>query len=307
MNQTPFSWPRPWFFVSDLHGVIPRYDTLLDEVSRRQPAALLMGGDLLPNMGLQFSSRDIRHQDFIHEYLVPEFTRLKTEMGTTYPRVLLILGNDDPRIEEAAFLQAGSQGLWETIHNRRVDVDGVAVYGYSHVPPTPFHLKDWERYDVSRFVDPGCVSPEDGHRTIAVDAHRIRWATIKDDLEKLTGEEDVGEAVFLFHSPPYKSRLDRAALDGKMVDHAPLDVHVGSIAIQRFIRNRQPLLTLHGHVHESAALTGSWQDTIGGTTCLTAAHHGPELALVEFHPGPELGARRQLLGSQNDSDSGVKE
>lgn len=307
MRQPPVDEPVPWFFASDLHGVIGRYDALLDEVLRRQPAALLLGGDLLPNMGLQFSSKDTRHQDFLADYLVPEFTRLKAEMGSHYPRVLLILGNDDPRIEEAGFKQAQDAGLWEFVHNRRVDVDGVAVYGYSHVPPTPFHLKDWERYDVSRFVDPGCVSPEDGHRTIAVDAHRIRWATIKDDLDNLVGDDDVREAVFLFHSPPYKTRLDRAALDGKMVDHAPLDVHVGSIAIQRFIRAAQPLITLHGHVHESAALTGSWQDAIGDTTCLTAAHDGPELALVEFHPGPELGVRRQLLGSPADPDSGEQQ
>ena len=37
----------------------------------------------------------------------------------------------------------------------------------------------------------------------------------------------------------------------------------GSIAIERFIEDRQPLLTLHGHVHESARLTGSWQEKIG--------------------------------------------
>lgn len=40
--------------------------------------------------------------------------------------------------------------------------------------------------------------------------------------------------------------------------YAPMDVHVGSIALRRFIEARQPLLTLHGHVHESARLTGSW-------------------------------------------------
>jgi len=39
----------------------------------------------------------------------------------------------------------------------------------------------------------------------------------------------------VLHSPPYDTGLDRAALDGRSVDHAPLDVHVGSIAIRRFI------------------------------------------------------------------------
>jgi Icc-related predicted phosphoesterase len=79
------------------------------------------------------------------------------------------------------------------------------------------------------------------------------------------------------------------------VDHVPLDVHVGSIALQRFIAARQPLLTLHGHVHESARLSGSWQDRIGRTHLFTAAHDGPELALVRFDPENLDGATRQLL------------
>jgi Icc-related predicted phosphoesterase len=80
-----------------------------------------------------------------------------------------------------------------------------------------------------------------------------------------------------------------------MVDHAPLDVHVGSIAIRRFIEARQPLLTLHGHDHESARLTGAWKERIGRTVCLSAAHDGPELALVRFDLARPADATRELL------------
>jgi Icc-related predicted phosphoesterase len=163
------------------------------------------------------------------------------------------------------------------------------------VPPTPFALKDWERYDVSRFVDPGCVSPEEGRRSVPVAEGEARWGTIASDLETLAGAEDVSRAVFLFHSPPHRTALDRAALDGRTVDHAPLDVHIGSIAIRRFIEARQPRLTLHGHVHESARLTGAWQERIGRTLCLSAAHDGPELALVRFDLEDPSAATRELL------------
>ena len=101
--------------------------------------------------------------------------------------------------------------------------------------------------------------------------------------------------ILLVHAPPYQTKLDRAALDGRSVDHAPLDVHVGSIAVRRFIEARQPLLTLHGHVHESARLTGSWRERIGRTHALSAAHDGPELALVRFDPNDPAGATRELL------------
>ncbi len=102
-------------------------------------------------------------------------------------------------------------------------------------------------------------------------------------------------AVMLFHTPPYDTNLDRAATDGMMVDHVPLDLHVGSIAVQRFIEKRQPLLTLHGHIHESARLTGSWRDRIGGTHMFSAAHDGPELCVVRFDLEHLESAERTLL------------
>ena len=80
-----------------------------------------------------------------------------------------------------------------------------------------------------------------------------------------------------------------------MVDHAPVDVHIGSIAIRRFIEERRPFLTLHGHAHESARLTGSWRERIGDTWCFNAAHDGPELAVVSFPLDDPEAAERTLL------------
>jgi Icc-related predicted phosphoesterase len=80
-----------------------------------------------------------------------------------------------------------------------------------------------------------------------------------------------------------------------MIDSVPLDLNVGSIAIRRFIEKRQPLLTLHGHIHESARLTGAWQSRIDQTHIFGAAHDGPELALVRFDPANLATARRELL------------
>ena len=71
--------------------------------------------------------------------------------------------------------------------------------------------------------------------------------------------------------------------------------HPWARTIGRFIETRQPLLTLHGHVHESARLTGAWMDQIGPTVLLGAAHDGPELALIRFDlERPDL-ATRELV------------
>jgi len=283
------------FFVSDLHGDQDRYRKLFRAIEEERPEAVFLGGDLLPS-GLSASGGfHVQHRDFVNDFLAAEFQRGREALGRSYPRVLLILGNDDSRSQEAAILAAAAQGIWEYIHERQVRLGSFDVYGYGCVPPTPFLLKDWERYDVSRYVDPGCISPEDGHRSVPVSDHQMKYATIQDDLVKLVKDQPLDGAIFLFHSPPYQSKLDRAALDGRTIDHVPLDVHVGSIAIRRFIQQRGPRITLHGHVHESARLTGAWADRIGATFCFSAAHDGTELALVRFDPRAPETATRTLI------------
>jgi Icc-related predicted phosphoesterase len=272
-------------FASDLHGREDRYLRLLERAREEQPRVVFLGGDLLPS----------GTRDFLRAWLGPRLASLREALGAAYPRVLAIFGNDDPRSELGPLRELEQQGLLEHLHARRVELGGVTAFGYACVPPTPFALKDWERYDVSRYVDPGSVSPEEGVRSVAAAEGDTRWGTIAGDLAALAGAEDLSRAVFLFHAPPHGTALDRAALDGERVEHAPLDLHIGSIAIRRFIEARQPLLTLHGHVHESARLTGTWQERIGRTLCLSAAHDGPELALVRFDLADPAGATRELL------------
>lgn len=284
----------PCFFVSDLHGRPDRYESLFARIAERRPRAVLLGGDLLPHgMSRLGAGKGIR--DFIPDFLRERFGALRDELGDDYPSVLLIMGNDDPRCELEALRAAGAGGLWEEIHGRGVAVGGRRIFGYSCVPPTPFRLKDWELYDVSRYVDPGCVSPEEGFRTVEADPRRIRWTTIAAELEVLAGEGDLSDAVFLFHTPPHDTALDRAALDGKKIDHAPLDPHVGSIAVRRFIERRRPALTLHGHIHESPRISGAWRDELAGVPMFSAAHDGPELALVVFDLHDPGGAERELV------------
>ncbi len=278
-------------FVSDLHGRPDRYQKLWSLIEFERPAAVFLGGDLLPHHRGAVPGAG----DFIPDVLAAGFRRLRSTMGTGYPPVVLVLGNDDDRASEPQFIDGDARGLWTYGHERWHTVGAFPVLGYACVPPTPFQLKDWERYDVSRFTDPGCVSPERGVRTVPVNPDSVRFGTIAGDLERLAEGRDFERAILLFHSPPYGTSLDRAALDGRMVDHVPVDVHVGSIAIQRFIEARQPLLTLHGHIHEAPRLTGVWRTLIGRTHCLTAAHDGPELAVVRFDPDDLESASRELL------------
>ena len=240
---------------------------------------LFFGGDLLPHRMKKVENFD----SFTNDFLFPELKKIKDTLQEKAPDIFMILGNDDAGSEEDSFIEQSRNGLFHYIHQKKVEWHGYSIFGYSFVPPSPFQLKDWEKYDVSRYVDPGCIPPTEGFRT-KEPKEDMEYATIQKDLVALAGNEDLLKAIFLFHSPPYQTLLDRAALDGKMIDHAPLDVHVGSIAIKRFIEERQPLLTLHGHIHESTRLTGYWQQQIGNTIAFNAAHDGPELSIIKFNP-----------------------
>ncbi len=281
------------FFVSDLHGSRSRYETLLDRIAVERPRAVFFGGDLTPHP--MVGRGDMGGERFFTDYLGDALRNLRRRLEGDFPLVLLILGNDDPRAYVESIDSLEAEGLLQHLHLRRRDLDGRPLYGCAWVPPTPFQLKDWERYDVGHGVDPGCLPPEEGGLSHPVTERELRLTTIAGDLEELAGAESLADSVWLFHSPPYDGPLDRAALDGRSVDHVPLDVHVGSIAIARFLEKRQPAVALCGHIHEAPRLTGEWRYRIGRTEVLSAAHDGPELSLVRFDPDRPADATRELL------------
>ena len=267
------------FFVSDIHGSISRYEALFKEIESGLPDIVFIGGDILPH-GF---SVDSDYDNFILDFMVPRFNLLMNKLKDHYPMIYLILGNDDPASFETFVVQAEKKGIWKYMNMKTVNFNGYNIYGYNYVPPTPFMLKDWENYDVSRYVDPGCVPVEEGHFSIKLNKDDLLYRTIQNDLKELTKDEtDFSKSIFLFHSPPYNTFLDRAALDGRMFEYVPLDVHVGSIAIKRFVEEKKPFITMHGHVHESSRLTGCWCEKLGTTHSFNAAFEGKQLSLIKF-------------------------
>ena len=271
-------------FTSDLHGNETKYKKLVKYAEKVKADSVIIGGDIAPNV----PSKSLGDDTYIkaqRKFLEEELPKLLTPLKKRLPscNLFLIMGNDDCAINSDVLEE--NSDLFQVIHGKRMKISkDFDIVGYSCVPISPFLIKDWEKYDVSRYVDPGCIPPEEGFHSTNITKNEILYSTIKQDLIQLKGNDDLSNAIFLFHSPPYKTNLDRAALDGKFIDYVPLDVHIGSIAIQRFIEDYQPLITLHGHVHESASITGYWSDTIGKTHCFSAAHNDKELAIVKFNP-----------------------
>ena len=68
---------------------------------------------------------------------------------------------------------------------------------------------------------------------------------------------DMGRAIFNFHAPPYGTGLDEApALDENLrpMHGGAVMKPVGSTAVRDSIKKHQPLLSVHGHIHESRGI-----------------------------------------------------
>lgn len=80
---------------------------------------------------------------------------------------------------------------------------------------------------------------------------------LEERIDRLASEvQDMSRAIFNLHVPPYASELDAAPLlDSDMRPQRrggqAIMVPVGSTAVRSAIERYQPLLGLHGHIHES--------------------------------------------------------
>ncbi len=123
----------------------------------------------------------------------------------------------------------------------------------------------------------GQVTPLDSnHEMIASGwSNRTPWNTEREEDEDqlqvryeamITQLKDPHNAVFNIHVPPYKSGLDEAPeldKDLRPVLAGNSMIPVGSKALRTAIEKAQPLLSLHGHIHEGRGTT-----RIGKTLCI---------------------------------------
>jgi Icc-related predicted phosphoesterase len=93
---------------------------------------------------------------------------------------------------------------------------------------------------------------------------------LKKKIDSMTGKvRDMKKAIFNIHVPPYDSSIDIAPkLDQNLKPligpgGEPIPYSAGSTAVRKAIENYQPLLGLHGHIHESKG-----KSVIGRTLCL---------------------------------------
>jgi Icc-related predicted phosphoesterase len=118
--------------------------------------------------------------------------------------------------------------------------------------------------------------------------------TIK--IEAMTSQvKNMSRCIFNFHCPPYGTIIDQAPkldenLQPKMGPSGTVMESVGSTAVAESIRKYQPLLGLHGHIHEARGIF-----RIGRTLCVNPGS--------EYGEGILRGAIVSLKGDRVESYS----
>lgn len=158
-------------------------------------------------------------------------------LAGTDTRAYVIPGNDDPwSVDEVLASGTHVDACDEAV--RMVGPHEMISLGYSNRTPwkTPRELDEEEIYS--------------------------RLKRLVDQLES------PARAIFNIHVPPWESSLDTAYEVDEDLRYVtkggrPHEVATGSPAVRQIIEEAQPLLSLHGHIHESKGVT-----TIGRTVAI---------------------------------------
>jgi uncharacterized protein len=280
------------FFATDIHGSEPCFRKFINAGNFYRCQFLILGGDMTGKQIVPITRhtdgtyscrlRDQRFDNADDDELV-EIKRL-IRVGGDYP---VVGGEDelaelrDPERLERRFRKIVYDSVvdWVTFAEEFLTGTGQRVF----VAPGNDDFFEIDRAlqgsSVVEFVEGQAVELCDGHSMITTGySNPTPWNTerelpedaLEQRLEEMVSHvEDVENLVAVIHPPPFDSHLDYAPqLDGDLriqfdgmggVRMTP----VGSTAVRRFIENHQPLLTLHGHVHE-----GGGRVAIGRTQCL---------------------------------------
>jgi uncharacterized protein len=261
------SLPMRLVYTADLHGDIDSYRALLELAVATRARAAIVGGDLLPHA--------IKLQNAIesqHDFITTRLRRLLVEFRERHRSVAvyLLAGNDDWAAAIAAIADLEQEELAYPLHERAYqlhagDEPPLWLVGYACVPATPFSIKDYERRDVGPLPPfglgmaytswSGAIEP--------IDADTLgKRPSIAEDLDTLAQRSDPRRTIYACHTPPANTALDQM----------PRGRHVGSQALRAFIERRQPLLTLHGHIHEAPDESGQYAIQLGDTWSINPGH-----------------------------------
>jgi uncharacterized protein len=281
------------YYASDVHGSEQCWRKFLGAGRFYGVGSLIMGGDLTGKaiVPITHGESDRYTATFLGEQKVAEGSEALDQLlkavryNGMYPWVATaaeIAGyRDDAEARERLFdeVMLSELGRWIGLADERMAQYGIEVFvmagnddpwACDAVIDAAEHVQSCD----DRIVNVGpheMISlsyanhtPWSSPRELDEDQLYVRIKRLADQLE------DPASSIFNLHVPPYDSGLDRANQindDLTLVYRSgqPVEIPVGSTAVRQAIEEFQPLISLHGHIHESRGDT-----TIGRTVAINS-------------------------------------
>lgn len=164
---------------------------------------------------------------------------LVEKVDTRKVTTVVMPGNDDELVIDDVIKAYEDRGVIYPV-DRVVDLRGVEMISCPYANPTPWNTpRELKESDLEKYLE-----------------------------KQISKLKDPSRSVFNIHPPPYNTHLDLAPKLGK--DLKPVTIggsvqyeHVGSKAVRKVIEKYQPIIGLHGHIHESGGA-----DKIGRTVVI---------------------------------------
>lgn len=277
------------FFATDIHGSDICWSKFLNAGKFYGADQLVLGGDMTGKAVVPFIHQggqnyrvtlleqvfDITNED--------ELTDLKKRVRSrgyypymTNPDEIAEL-EKDPELVSRIFLQEVLKVVqqWMDLADKKLEGTDMQVYcspGNDDMDEVDEVIKSSKRV----LLVEGKVSSLDGHEMIASGWSNITpWNTHREENEEqlavryeamISQLKNPHNSIFNIHVPPFKSGLDEAPeldKDLRPVLAGNSMIPVGSKALRTAIEKTQPLVSLHGHIHEGRGST-----RIGKTLCI---------------------------------------
>lgn len=264
------------FFATDIHGSEVCWKKFLNSAAFYKADLVVLGGDLTGKVmvpivqypgyweltlsgetsrleteaELREAETKIRNRGYYPTRVTPDELselsetegsidrRFTTEMVSTLDRWLdmadsrlhggevpcIVNGGNDDTFEIDEVVEASPCVTFA--ESKVIDLDGFSLVSMGYTNPTPWNtFREAPEEEIARRIE-----------------------------EAVGGVPDMGRAIFNFHAPPYGTGLDEApALDANLrpMHGGAAMAPVGSKAVREAILAHQPMLSIHGHIHES--------------------------------------------------------
>jgi len=268
------------FFATDIHGSEICWKKFLNSAAFYRADLVILGGDITGKVMVPITA----YQGYWEVTVAGELMRLETEEELRaieaqirnrgyYPLLvsrdeLMALSDEDGSVDRRFAAEMSS-----TLERWLDMADG--KLGGGKIPCILNGGND-DMFEIDEVLESSpCVSFAEG-RVIDLDGFSLvslgytnptPWNTFRELPEDRLAERiegivaqvpDMGRAIFNFHAPPYGSGLDEApALDEnlKLLHGGATMKPVGSTAVADVISREQPMLSVHGHIHEGRGVT----------------------------------------------------